>query len=79
MSVLRDPALLIVSVKHPHLMLAPALDLEADGEEAYYRLQPKLHVSAQVVRESSVLREVGHGSCWYQTVAQLIKRFLLPA
>lgn len=31
MSVLRDPALLIVSVKHPHLMLAPALDLEADG------------------------------------------------
>jgi len=34
---------------------------------------------AQVLRESSVLREVGHGSCWYQTVAPLIQRFLLPA
>lgn len=31
MSVLRDPALFIVSVKHPQLMLAPDLDLEAGG------------------------------------------------
>lgn len=74
MSVLRNPALFIVSVKHPQLMLAPDLDLEAGG-----LLGKRLIISAQVLRESSVLREVGHGSCWYQTVAPLIQRFLLPA